>query len=120
MSDGFDQIDFLQALDAKNWTSTDRLHTPTLEAILHAEVLTLVFPDGISQQLVRGDVEALTRFLVQYAHVEPLVPPVDDSSLFPRAKRVLGPVQEDEIDDEEYLPARQFEESGDYNEFVKE
>ena len=88
-------------------------------------MLTLVFPGGVSKQLARGDVEALTRFLIQYAHVEPLAP-VDDSFLFPRAKRVLGPeepVQEGEIDDEdyeEYLPPRQFEESGDYNEFVKE
>ena len=98
-----------------NWTSTDRLHTPTLEAILHAEMLTLVFPGGVSKQLMRGDVEALTRFLIQYAHVEPLAP-VDDSLLFPHAKLILGPeelVQEGEIDDEEheeYLPARQFEE----------
>jgi len=54
-----------------------RLHTPAFEAILQEGHLTLLFPDGESKRLERSDVEALTRFLDQYADVEPLSAPSD-------------------------------------------
>jgi hypothetical protein len=69
--------DFMEALKPENWQETLRLHTPTLEAILQEGSLTLLFPDGERRQLVRSDVEALTRFLDQYAGVQPLPAPDD-------------------------------------------
>ncbi len=70
--------DFIEALNPANWQSIHRLHTPTLEAILEQDHLMLVFPDGERRQLERSDIEALTRFLDQYAHVAPLPPPDED------------------------------------------
>ncbi|SRR6266487_6522625 len=64
--------DFLEELKPENWTETTTLHTPTLEATLDGGRLALLFPDGQRQHLERSDVEALTRFLDQYAGVEPL------------------------------------------------
>ena len=123
-SEAFNQDDFLQALDPNNWSRTDRFHTPTFDAILDQTVLTLLFSDGVSKQIPRSDVEALTRFLTQHVQVQPLVL-VEDDSLFAHPRLVIGPdgpVQEDEGDEEypEYLPLRHYEQSGDYNEFVKE
>jgi hypothetical protein len=69
--------DFRQALQPENWQETLRLHTPTLEAVLEQGRLTLLFPDGGQRQLARSDVEALTRFLDQYAGVQPLPTPDD-------------------------------------------
>jgi hypothetical protein len=72
--------DFLQAIQPGNWRELQRLHTPTLEAILEEGRLTLLFPDGEHRQFERSDVEALTRFLDQYANVQPLPAP-DESVL---------------------------------------
>lgn len=83
MQDPFEDMshtDFLEALDMNNWTEVDRLHTPTFEAILQNGELTLVFPDSQRRTFKRSEVEALTRFLDQYAGVEPLPPP--DESAF--------------------------------------
>ncbi len=91
MSDPFDNLDLRAELDPANWTETDRLRTPTLEAILDEEKrLTLVFPDGTTRGLSRSDVEALTRFLIQYANVAPLAP-VEDPFAGWTPTRVIGP-----------------------------
>jgi hypothetical protein len=57
-----------------------RLHTPTFEAILRDGQLLFLFPDGQRRDFQRSDVEALTRFLDQYAMVEPL--PAPDGDIF--------------------------------------
>jgi hypothetical protein len=77
MSDPFESLDLRKELDPANWTETDRLHTPTLDAVLMEGRLLLLFQGGDVKQLSRSDVEALTRFLIQYAHVEPLPAPED-------------------------------------------
>ena len=59
-----------------------RTDTPTFEAILQDGQLLLLFPNGGRRQFERSDVEALTRFLDQYAQVQPLPAP-DDSFLKP-------------------------------------
>jgi len=70
--------DFMEALKPENWKEVyQRLHTPTLEALLEDGRLTLHFPSGMTMpavmvKLKRSDVEALTRFLVKSAGVEPL------------------------------------------------
>lgn len=81
--DPFEQMthdDFMQALKPENWQELQRLHTPTLEAVLVNERLYLLFPNGERRQLERSDVEVLTRFLDQYANVPPL--PAPDESIF--------------------------------------
>lgn len=70
--------EFIEALNPKNWKEVQRLHTPTFEAVLQDGGLTLQFPDGQRKQFERSDVEALTRFLNQYADVSPLITPTDD------------------------------------------
>ncbi len=75
MDDPFEQMtsdDFMEALKPENWMEITTLHTPTLEATLDGGRLILLFPDGQRKQLGRSDVEALTRFLVKSAGVEPL------------------------------------------------
>jgi hypothetical protein len=73
--------DFKEALKPENWKEVyQRLHTPTFEAILQDGRLLLLFPDGQRRQFEREGVEALTRFLDQYAAVQPLPAP-DDSFL---------------------------------------
>jgi len=73
--------DFTDALKPVNWQEAHiRLHTSALEAILQQErqILTLTFPDDESRRLQRSDIEALTRFLEQYANVQPLSKPDND------------------------------------------
>ncbi len=70
--EGMTHNDFIEALKPENWTETTALRTPTLQATLQDGLLTLAFPDGQARVLIRSDVEALTRFLHQYAGVEPL------------------------------------------------
>lgn len=81
MKDPFDAMthaDFIEALKPENWKEVhQRLHTPIFEAILQEGRLLLLFPDGQPRQLERSDVEALTRFLDQYANVQPLPAPED-------------------------------------------
>ena len=90
MSDPFEDLDLLKELDPSNWTEVDRLHTPTLDAVLIEGRLFLVFQDKSVKQLSRSEVEALTRFLDQYAKVEPLAAPEDPFEGY-TAKRVIGP-----------------------------
>jgi hypothetical protein len=55
-------------LKVTSWT----LRTPTLQATLTNEHLTFMFGGGgMLKQIKRDDVEALTRFLNQYANVQP-------------------------------------------------
>src|ERR1700730_5569344 len=80
---GMKHEDFVEALDARNWkVSYERLHTPNFEAVLISESghLILLFPDGQRRDFERSDVEALTRFLDQFANVQPL--PVPDEDIF--------------------------------------
>jgi hypothetical protein len=76
----FNELDFEELIKPEHWTETSALHTPTLEAALdaHAETLTLRFSSGHEEMIQRSDLEALTRYLIDHAHVEPL-PPVDES-----------------------------------------
>ncbi len=70
--------DFIEALQPESWKEVlQRLHTPKFDALLQEGQLTLQFPDGQRKQFERSDVEALTRFLTQYAGVEPLPVPLD-------------------------------------------
>ncbi len=75
--DPFAHLDLLKELDPANWTEVDRLHTPTLDAVLIEGRLILKFQNGSVKQFSRREVEDLTRFLIQYAKVEPLVAPED-------------------------------------------
>ncbi len=81
---------FAEALKPENWTSTTVLHTPTLEARLLDNgrlELMLLFADGYHvTQVERSDVEALTRFLDQYANVQPLPAPEDPFADFQPTK----------------------------------
>jgi hypothetical protein len=73
--------DFVEALQPENWKEvSQRLHTPTLDALLQEGRLFLLFPDSQRRQFERSDVEALTRFLDQYANVQPL--PALDETVF--------------------------------------
>lgn len=90
MNDPFEHLDLQAELDPANWRETDWLHTPTLDAYLVEGRLFLRFQDGSRKQFSRSEVEALTRFLQQYAKVEPLTVPEDlFADLTP--KRVIGP-----------------------------
>src|ERR1700730_16640973 len=80
---------FHEALDPANWTEVDRLHTPTLDAVLEEGHLTLMFATGQQALLSRSDVEALTRFLDQYAHVAPLQ--IEDPFVGFTPHLVIGP-----------------------------
>lgn len=91
----FDERDFMEALNVNSWRVTHRLHTPGFEAILHDGLLTLVFPDGQRKQFARSDVEALTRFLDQYAEVAPLPPP--DMSVFENWQPVRVDLGQEEL-----------------------
>jgi hypothetical protein len=64
------------------WRETTALHTPTLEAALSedAATLTLTFSSGHREIIQRNDLEALTRYLIDFAHVNPL-PALDASEL---------------------------------------
>ncbi len=70
--------DFIEALKPENWKEVyQRLHTPNFEATLEDGRLILHFPEGfvtpaVMKKLERSDIEALTRFLDQYAGVAPL------------------------------------------------
>ncbi len=70
--EGMTPDDIIEALKPENWTETTTLHTPTLQATLQDKLLMLAFPDGQARVLIRSDVEALTRFLHQYAGADPL------------------------------------------------
>jgi hypothetical protein len=63
--------DFIEAVKPERWAETTALHAPSLEALLHGGCLILLFPDSQRRHLERSDVEALTRFLDQYASVQP-------------------------------------------------
>jgi hypothetical protein len=81
MNDPFEHLDLARELDPANWKEVyQRLHTPAFEAILQDGRLWLLFPDGERRQFDRQGVEALTRFLDQYAGVQPLHAP-DESVL---------------------------------------
>lgn len=90
--EAFEHLDFEKALDPANWTETIGLHTPTLEAQRSEQKkrLTFRFANGHEEVIERSDIEALTRFLQQYAEVEPL-PQVEDpfAGFVPRL--VIGP-----------------------------
>ncbi|SRR6266487_645301 len=90
--------DFIEALKPENWTETIKLHTPSLEATLldgGRVELMLLFPDGYHiTTLKRSDVEALTRFLDQYAGVEPLPASTDPFETF-------QPTRVEEVESEE-------------------
>jgi hypothetical protein len=75
MNDPFETLGFRKEPNPENWTETDRLHTPTLDAVLTGGRLLLLFQGRDVKHLSRSDVEALTRFLVQYANVKPLPEP---------------------------------------------
>ena len=47
MSDPFETLDLRKELDPTNWTETDRLHTPTLDAVLVEGRLLLLFRVGM-------------------------------------------------------------------------
>jgi hypothetical protein len=67
----------------QGWTETNALHTPTLVAALseQAETLTLTFlASGHRETIQRRDLEVLVRYLVSFAHVDPLPAP-DESAL---------------------------------------
>lgn len=70
--------DFSEALKPENWTATSHMHTANLEARLLNGQLDLLFADGYQAHLDRSDVEALTRFLDEYANVQPLPAPSED------------------------------------------
>ena len=69
------EFDFTSELEPANWTETIGLHTPTLEAQLSDEriKLELRFANGHIETLQRSDIEALTRFLNDYAQVASLI-----------------------------------------------
>jgi hypothetical protein len=90
MSDPFEELDLLKELDPANWAEVDRLHTPTLDAVLVAGRLFLLFQDKSVKQFSRSEVEALTRFLIQYAGVAPLAPAEDPFENW-TPTRVIGP-----------------------------
>jgi hypothetical protein len=71
----FGDLDFHELIKPENWTVTSALHTPILNAALseQAETLTFTFASGHVETLQRSDIEALTRYLQENAHVAPLV-----------------------------------------------
>jgi hypothetical protein len=82
VNDPFEHLDLERELNPANWQEVyQRLHTRGFDAFLFPDGrLTLVFPGNQQHHFDRQGVEALTRFLDQYAGVQPLPTP-DESVL---------------------------------------
>jgi hypothetical protein len=80
----------LDLLDISKMSETSGFHTPTLDGALDAERQRLILKRGTVVFLIdlRSDIEALTRYLMDHAGVEPLPDPHD--FVFPAPMPVLA------------------------------
>lgn len=67
-------IDLEDLVKTQRWTTTSAIHTPTFDAALseQGQTLTFTFASGHKETIGRSDIEALTRYLTENAHVAPL------------------------------------------------